>query len=191
MKINNKLDIQIQILIFTLSFILMFFLAKADNIRMNIKSDFIQFFLPKLNAYLNIIVSILIFLAIFFIKKGMIKLHRILMKFALLVSAFFLISFFVHVFGSGILKYGDKNLDGIVSITEELSIKKTQFIYYFILSTHIILASFSLPFILLTAYKGIIGDFTIHKKLGRIVYPVWLYVTITGPIVYFLMNYIF
>jgi putative membrane protein len=61
-------------------------------------------------------------------------------------------------------------------------------IYYFILFTHIILAAVILPFILFTFYRALTGNFEKHKKIARITFPVWLYVAITGVLVYLLIS---
>jgi putative membrane protein len=61
-------------------------------------------------------------------------------------------------------------------------------VYYFILGTHILLAGIILPLILFTAYRALVGEYDIHKKLVRITWPVWLYVTVTGVVVYWMIS---
>ncbi len=188
MKINRKLDVKIQYLIFILCSAIVVILAKADNYVMEINSKFLKETLPYINANINSTVFILIIVGIYFIKNNNLSAHRFCMKAALILSGIFLILFLIHVFTSGIIKYGDTNLDGIISAEEQTKIQNTQYLYYFILSTHIVLAGVFLPFIILTAYKGIIQDFIIHKKLGKFIYPVWLYITLTGPIIYWMLK---
>ncbi|MCX8481527.1 MAG: DUF420 domain-containing protein, partial [Sediminibacterium sp.] len=115
------------------------------------------------------------------------KLHIKCMQATFILSCIFLVFFLIHIITSGKIIYGDVNNDGLLSFQEKTAIQNTEFYYYFILSTHIICASFILPFILITYYKGYINQLKFHKKIARFTYPIWLYVTITGPIVYFML----
>lgn len=188
MKINRRQDIKNQYWIFIFSAVLVIILAKADNIELHIQSRFLKETLPYINANINSTVFILLVCGIYFIKKNNIEAHQFCMKTALVLSAIFLFLFLLHVFCSGINQYGDKNHDGKISELEQIAIQQTQYLYYFILSTHIILASVFLPFIILTAYKGLIGDYILHKKLGKFIYPIWFYISLTGPIIYWMLN---
>ena len=161
MKINKRLDVKIQIGIFIGCIFLVGLLAFADNINLKIESEFFQKTIPFINAILNSIVFLLISFGIFAIKFQNPKLHKSCMRWAIILSGIFLMLFIIHVLFAGIIKYGDLNLDGILSPEEEQKIESTQFIYYFILSSHIILASLFLPFIILTAYKGFIEDYDV------------------------------
>jgi putative membrane protein len=97
-----------------------------------------------------------------------VQMHKRLNSLAMLLSVMFLLSYVVYHYFAGDTEYlGD--------------FKR---IYVFILVTHIFLAGLSLPFILLAYYHGFIGNLVKHKKMVRFVYPIWLYVTCTGVIVY-------
>jgi hypothetical protein len=85
-------------------------------------------------------------------------------------------------------KLMDTNDDGIVSEEEKTLIGGIRFVYYIILSTHIFLATIILPFILYTAYRALTAEFALHKKIAKITWPLWLYVAITGPIVYWMIK---
>ena len=100
----------------------------------------------------------------------------------------FLVSYIAHHLLAGEAKYGDANHDGVVSPDELLAIGNTRIIYYTILATHIFLATVILPFILFTAYRGLTGEYPKHKKLARITWPLWFYVAVTGPVVYFMIS---
>jgi putative membrane protein len=89
-------------------------------------------------------------------------------------SVLFLIFYICHHLFAGETKYG-----GVGSI---------RYFYYFILGTHIILAAVILPFILFTAYRALINENKRHRKLAKITWPIWLYVAITGPIVYLMIS---
>ena len=107
---------------------------------------------------------------------------------AILLSVLFLLSYIAHHLFAGDTRYGDTNHDGLIS-GEELSLAGSmRMVYYFILLTHIPLAGIILPFILFTAYRALIGEYAEHKKLTRITWPIWLYVAITGVIVYCMIS---
>ena len=81
-----------------------------------------------------------------------------------------------------------KCITGILNDAEKLQAGNLRIVSYFILATHIPLAAIILPFILFTAYRALTGEYSKHKKLVRITWPVWLYVALTGVIVYFLIS---
>ncbi len=127
-------------------------------------------FLAGLNALFNTGVTIALLTAFYFIKNKQIELHRKSIYVALTLSAGFLISYVGYHFTN-----------------EEIIFCKTgliRYVYFFILFTHIFLAGASLPFILMTFIKGYMGDYVRHVKLSRWVFWVWLYVAVTGPVVY-------
>ena len=63
-----------------------------------------------------------------------------------------------------------------------------RYVYFFLLGTHILLAGISLPFILFTAYRALIGEYNLHRRIARITWPMWFYVAITGPLVYLMIS---
>ena len=77
---------------------------------------------------------------------------------------------------------------GRLSEAEKAAAGSIRYIYYIILSTHIILASVILPFILFTAYRALIGEYAKHRKLAKITWPIWFYVALTGPIIYWMIS---
>jgi len=130
-------------------------------------------FLAGLNALFNTGVTISLLVAYYFIKNNKIELHRRSIYVALFLSAGFLVSYVGYHFTNEEITFCK---EGVI---------KT--IYYFILFSHILLAGLSLPFILLTFIKGYTGDYIGHRKMAKWVWPVWLYVAVTGPIVYLLL----
>jgi putative membrane protein len=129
-------------------------------------------FFPKLNATLNTGTSLCLIFGLFFIKTKRIKLHRISMLTALVLSCVFLVSYlFYHTFKIEDTKFGG---EGAI-----------RYVYYFILLTHIVLAAIILPFVLKTfSFALITKEFEKHKKWARWTYPFWLYVSITGVLIY-------
>ena len=127
-------------------------------------------FLAGLNAMFNTGVTLALLTAFYYIKNNKVEMHRKSIYVALFLSAGFLISYIGYHFTN----------DEIVFCKQGV-IKS---VYYFVLISHILLAGASLPFILMTFIKGYMGDYVRHVKLSRWVFWVWLYVAITGPIVY-------
>jgi putative membrane protein len=107
---------------------------------------------------------------------------------AMVLSILFLVSYICHHLFAGETRFGDINHDGILSAAEKASVGSSRIIYYIILGTHIPLAGIILPFILFAAYRALTGDWLKHKKLARITWPIWLYVAITGVVVYWMIR---
>lgn len=107
---------------------------------------------------------------------------------AIVLSVLFLLSYISHHLLAGETKFGDINHDGVLSDEEKMQAGSLRMVYYFILATHIPLAAVILPFILFTAYRALTGEYEAHKKLVRITWPVWLYVAVTGVMVYLLIR---
>ena len=131
-------------------------------------------FLPTLNAFLNGITFILLLFSFYFIRRKMISIHRNINLTACVLSTIFLVSYVTfHSFG----------------VETKFPLDNPFRPYYiFILSTHIILAAVVLPLVLLSLYNGLTMRVTIHKKIVRWSYPIWLYVTLTGVIVYLMIS---
>jgi uncharacterized membrane protein YozB (DUF420 family) len=134
---------------------------------------------PHLNAFLNGLSGILLAIGFYFIKQKKVHFHRIAMFSAVCVSAVFLVSYVSSkvIFGIDSVKFTGQ---GIIRP-----------IYFVILITHTILAAAIVPFILVTLWRALKGNFEMHKKLARWVFPVWMYVSITGVMVYFLLYQLF
>ena len=124
--------------------------------------------LPFFHALLNGSCFVLLVLSLVAIKKKNISLHRKFNTVAMICSVVFLLSYVLYHATNNDTKYTG-NFTGF---------------YYFILITHILLAGLSLPAILFAFYRGLIGDIEKHRKIVRFTYPVWLYVALTGVLVY-------
>ena len=114
--------------------------------------------------------------------------YKKIMMTAMVLSVLFLVSYICHHLFAGESIYGDT--DGIkgLSDAERATASSSRTIYLLILITHIPLAGLALPFILFAAYRALIGEYDKHKKLVRIIWPVWFYVAITGVIVYLMIS---
>jgi putative membrane protein len=140
------------------------------------------------NAFINATIAVLLVAALVAVKQKNYLLHKQLMITALVLSVLFLLSYIAHHLFAGEAKFGDTNHDGLVSDAEKLAVGGIRLIYFVILITHIFLAAIILPFILFTAYRALTAEFPAHKKLAKITWPLWMYVAVTGPIVYWMIS---
>ena len=144
--------------------------------------DVLQIF-PHLNAALNGLSGVFLLLGLYFILTVQVARHRACMLAASSVSALFLISYITYhalrtyYFGLGPTKFTGEGL--------------ARPIYFTILTSHTILAAVIGPFIIVTLRRGLKGWYESHKKLARLVYPIWLYVSVTGVVVYLMLYQIY
>lgn len=140
------------------------------------------------NAVINSSVTLLLLFGLLAIKRRNYLLHKKIMLVAMFLSVLFLISYTCHHLFAGEAIYGET--DGIkgLSDTERSAAGTMRTIYLVILATHIPLAGLALPFILFAAYRALTGEFEKHKKLVRIIWPVWLYVAVTGVVIYIMIS---
>jgi putative membrane protein len=144
--------------------------------------------LPLLNALLNGTCSVLLLFSLAAIKKRNIALHKKLNLTAFVLSAIFLVSYVTAHYFIPDTKYGDIDHDGIMSAAESAAVSGIKPVYVIILLSHIFLAIVVLPMVLLSFYYGLTDQREKHKKLTRFSYPIWLYVTVTGVIVYLMIS---
>ena len=144
--------------------------------------------LPLVNAILNGSCSILLMLSLWAIKKRNIQLHKKLNLTAFLLSSLFLISYVTAHYFIPDTKFGDDNHNEVLEQTELVLVAGIRPIYLVILLSHIFLAVIVLPMILLSFYYALKDDRVKHKKITRFSYPIWLYVTITGVVVYAMIS---
>ncbi|TDS63581.1 DUF420 domain-containing protein [Myroides indicus] len=131
-------------------------------------------FLPPIYATINGITVLLLVSAVIAIKKGNKKLHENLIKICIGCSIAFLAMYVAYHMTSIETKFGG---EGVI-----------RYVYFFILLTHILLSIVIIPFVLITFVRGISGAYQRHKKLARITFPMWLYVAVTGVIVYLMIS---
>jgi len=131
-------------------------------------------FLPPIYAGINGATAILLILAVIQIKKGNRFLHENFMKTCIILSVLFLVMYVAYHMTSDPTPFGG---EGVV-----------KYIYYFILVSHILLSISVIPFVLVTYVRAVLGKFTQHKKIAKITFPIWLYVAVTGVIVYLMIS---
>lgn len=145
-------------------------------------------FLPPIYATVNALTAIVLIMALIQIKKGNRKTHERFMKIAIGLSVLFLLMYVVYHMTSDSTKFGDTDGDGILSDLESSALGAIKYVYYFILFSHILLSVTVIPFVLVTYVRAINGDFKMHKKIARVTFPLWLYVAVTGVIVYLMIS---
>ena len=170
----NRNDRKAAVIIWTVSLVVFMAVAFLNRVKLNISLPFNPHIFAEANAIINSIVAVLLIAAFAAVKQKKYVLHKKLMLAAIVLSLLFLLSYICHHLFAAETKYG-----GVGTL-------KT--IYYIILFTHIPLAGIILPFILFTAYRSLSGDYERHKKLSRITWPIWLYVAITGVLVYVMIS---
>jgi len=175
-------------LILVFSFVVFAAVVLLSRIKLDVDLGFNVHFFAKLNAILNSAVSLLLLAGLAVVRQGKYELHKKIMITALILSVIFLVSYICHHLFAGETRFGDLNHDGLISEAEKALAGSKRTLYFIILSTHIPLAGIILPFILYTAYRALIGEWPKHVKLARITWPVWLYVSVTGVLVYLLIS---
>ncbi|WP_188502957.1 DUF420 domain-containing protein [Pontibacter amylolyticus] len=147
---------------------MLFFMPKEGSDAVDVS------FLPTLHAILNSLTAILLVIGYYNIRKGNVRVHRTAMGTAFGLSAIFLISYVTYHFLGERTIYGG---DGILKL-----------FYYFILLTHIVLAVVIVPLVLLSVYFALSEQFARHRRISKWTFPIWLYVAVTGVLVYMLIS---
>ena len=184
----KKNDKQAKLLIYTVSFVVFAAVVILSRYKLNVDLGFDVHVFAKVNAIINTMVLLLLGAGLVTVLQKRYLLHKRIMLAAIMLSVLFLVSYIAHHLLAGETKFGDINHDGILSDEEKLQVASMRMLYYFILFTHIPLAAIMLPFILLTAYRALIGEYSEHKRLVRMTWPVWFYVAFTGVMVYLMIS---
>ena len=171
-QINLPLAKKLNILATVLSVVVVLLVVLMRQIHFDVGIDF--HFLPPLHATLNGLAAVALMASFYFIKQKNIKAHQTANFIALGLSTLFLLSYVVyHTTTEPTIYGGEGNI---------------KYVYYFFLATHVILAAVILPFILFTFIRAYTGQIERHRKMAKWVYPLWLYVAITGPICYLMLR---
>ena len=131
-------------------------------------------FLPPIYATINAFTAVILVTAVIAIKNGNRKLHERLMNTAIALSVAFLVMYVAYHMTSDSTKFGGEG--------------NIRFVYFFILITHIILSIAIIPLVLITYVRALADKFDKHKKIAKITFPIWLYVAVTGVIVYLMIS---
>lgn len=130
--------------------------------------------LPPIYATINGITALILVVAVWAVKNGKLKLHENLMKIAIACSLMFLVLYIAYHMTTPSTKFGG---EGAV-----------KYVYFFILLTHILLSIAIIPLVLITYVRALAKRFDKHRKIAKITFPLWLYVAVTGVIVYLMIS---
>ena len=131
-------------------------------------------FLPPIYALINGLTALLLITAVYYIKNGKRKIHEYLMKVCIALSLMFLVMYIAYHMTTDPTSFGGKGL--------------IAYVYYFILTTHILLSVAVIPLVLTSYSRAVQANFTLHKKIAKVTFPIWLYVAITGVVVYLMIS---
>lgn len=177
------------VIIATVSFLvpglvaILFFLPQTGNL-----GKFDVSLLPHLNALLNSATAVALITGYIMIRQKKQDIHRISMISAFGLSSLFLISYVIYHFQGGHTVFGDVNGDQVLSEAERAVVGSTRGIYILILLSHIGLATIIVPFVLFSLYFGLTKQFSRHRKLSKWTFPLWLYVAVSGVVVYLMIS---
>lgn len=145
-------------------------------------------FLPPIYATINGITALVLVVAVSAIRKGNRTLHERLMKFAIACSLAFLVMYVAYHMTSVNTRYGDLDHDGALSAAEIAEAGSLRLVYFFILMSHIALSISIIPLVLISYVRAVGQQFDRHRKIAKITFPLWLYVAVTGVVVYLMIS---
>lgn len=166
----NKSIVQnkVKLIITVISIVIPLVVALLFRVKLDVE---LPIFLPSIYATINAITAVVLLLAVRFVIKGNRDIHQKLMTFAMILSLLFLVMYVLHHMTSDSVTYeGDFRI-----------------LYLFILVSHIVLSIAVIPLVLTTYLRGYLGEFDRHRKIAKISFPIWLYVAITGVVVYLMI----
>ncbi len=170
----QKNDKQAKWLIGIFSFVVFAAVVVLGRVKLDVSVGFDVHIFAKINAVINSTVSVILVAALVAVKRRNFLLHKKLMMTAMILSVFFLVSYIGHHLLAGEAKFGGEG--------------SIRYVYFFILATHIFLAAIIMPFVLFTAYRALVAEWPLHRKLAKITWPIWFYVAVTGVIVYLMIS---
>lgn len=181
-------DSKARFLIFSVSIIVFIAVAVLSRVKLEQDLPFDVHVFAMANAIINSLVAILLLMGLIAVRGKKYRLHKKIMITAIMLSVLFLVSYIAHHLLAGETKMGDIDHNGILDDQEKSAVGNTRLVYYILLLTHIPLAAIILPFILFTAYRALTGEYEKHTRLSRITWPVWLYVAVSGVLVYWIIH---
>ena len=144
--------------------------------------------LPKVNAILNSTTSVLLLIGLAMIKAKKIPAHKAMMLTSFALGGLFLVCYIIYHLQVPGASYGDVNFDGALSDEELVAVGSMRLVYLGLLISHIVLAIVALPFVLRAMAFALVKQWDRHRKVVKYAFPLWLYVSITGVIVYLMIS---
>jgi putative membrane protein len=145
-------------------------------------------FLPPIYAAINGLTALLLVMGVIAIKNGNQKVHERFMTTAIACSVVFLVMYVAYHMTADSTVFGDVDGNKILDDTEKANAGSARYVYLFILLSHILLSIIIIPLVLITYVRALAARFDKHKKIAKITFPLWLYVAVTGVIVYLMIS---
>lgn len=171
---NEELARKLRVVAWILSAVVLLLVGVMQRVRLPLPDGWDTSMLPPFHAAVNGLGAVVLIASLIFIKQGKVALHRAMMMVAMGLSVLFLLSYVAYHITNDPTKYGGEGA--------------MRTVYFILLITHIVSAAVSFPFILFTFIAAWTNRFTAHRKLARWVYPLWLYVAVTGPVCYIMLR---
>lgn len=171
---NEELSRKLKGIAWVLTTVVLGLVAVMQKVSLPLPEGWDTSILPPIHAGVNAAGAVVLILALIFIKQGKVRAHRAAMLTAMGLSVLFLVSYVAYHMTNDPTRYGGEGA--------------MRGVYFFLLITHIISAAVSFPFILFTLVAGLTNRFSAHRRLARWVFPLWLYVAITGPVCYLMLR---
>ena len=169
---NILLEKRLNLVAYVVSVVVLLLVGLMRRVKIDLGIDF--HFLPPIHASLNAVTAVILLVALYYVKNKQIEQHRKAIYLAMVCSALFLVSYVLYHFTTPETRFG-----GTGTIRT---------VYFFLLLTHVVLAAVTLPLVLLTFNRAYTNQIERHRKMARWVFPLWLYVAITGPICYLMLK---
>ena len=171
---NLKLANRLKVAIWIITAVVLFLVVLMRQVKIPLPEEVSFAFLPPIYSSINAIAAGLLVTALVMIKRGNVAGHKLAINSAMVCSLVFLLCYVVYHFTSEEPRFGG---EGWIKV-----------VYLLLLISHIVLAAASLPFILLTWSYGITNQFDKHRRWAKWVFPIWLYVAVSGPICYLMLR---
>jgi len=171
---NEALAGKLKVVAWIVSAVVLLLVGVMQRVRIDLPEGWDTSMLPPFHAFVNALGAAVLIVAVVFVKQGKIGLHRAAMMLAMVLSVFFLLSYVAYHLTNDPTRFGGEGA--------------MRGVYFFLLITHIITAAVSFPPILFTFIAAWTNRFDAHRKLARWVFPLWLYVALTGPICYLMLR---
>ena len=171
---RTELAAKLKVVAWIVSAVVLLLVGLMQRIRLDLPDGWDTSMLPEFHALVNALVALVLVAGLIFIVQGRVRMHRAMMVLAMGLSALFLLSYVAYHLTNDPTRYPEGDPWRVV--------------YLVLLLTHVVAAAISFPFILFTFIAGWTNRFRAHRRLARWVFPLWLYVAVTGPLVYWMIR---
>ena len=186
--VDQKLSKQLHAAAWVLTVVVLALVGLMRRVKIPLPEGWDFSFLPPFHATVNALTAVVLVVALYFIKQRRVEAHRKAIYVAMGLSVLFLLSYVAYHFTTPETIYGDVDGNGKLDPGELAAVGSARTFYLALLLSHIVLAAVSLPLILFTFIRAFTGQFERHRQMARWVFPLWLYVAVTGPVCYWMLK---